>query len=218
MICGVDESGRGPVLGPLVVVGVLFENDKTLREIGARDSKQCTPHQREVLAQQIKDIAVEYEIIVIPAADIDDLRRSMTINDLEVSVFAKIIEKLKPEICYVDAADVNELRFGKDILARLSWKPMLVSKHKADENYPVVGAASILAKTIRDQHVRQIAVELEQKLKIPLGSGYPADPITMKFLKTWVKTYGDVPPHTRRSWETAQKLLKDHKTKTLDKF
>jgi ribonuclease HII len=94
----------------------------------------------------------------------------------------------------------------------------MISRHKADETYPIVGAASILAKTTRDAHIRQIARELEQKINLPLGSGYPADPITKRFLKTWVHTFGDLPPHVRRSWETAQNLLKEHKTKSLDKF
>ena len=113
MICGVDEAGRGPVIGALVVAGVLVENDAELIRIGARDSKQLTPNQRETLAKQIKDIVVKYEIMVIPASDIDDLRKVMTLNELEVSVFSKVIEKLKPDICYVDAADVNEVPIRK---------------------------------------------------------------------------------------------------------
>jgi ribonuclease HII len=218
MICGADEAGRGPVFGALVVAGVLVENDAELIRIGARDSKQLTPNRREVLAKQIKDIVVKYEIMVIPASDIDDLRKVMTLNELEVSVFSKVIEKLRPDTCYVDAADVNEVRFGKDILSKLTWKPTMISKHKADQTYPVVGAASILAKTTRDEHVRQIARDLEKKINLPLGSGYPADPLTKKFLKTWVDTYGELPPHTRHSWGTAQNLMKKYKTKTLDKF
>ena len=118
----------------------------------------------------------------------------------------------------MDAADVNEVRFGRDILARLTYAPTLISKHKADDIYPIVGAASILAKTTRDEQIRQIAKELEPRINLPLGSGYPADPITVRFLKTWLETYGDLPQHVRRSWETAQNMLKLHKTKSLDKF
>jgi ribonuclease HII len=218
MICGVDEAGRGPVIGPLVVAGVLVDNDAKLVRIGACDSKQLSPRQRETLQGQIKAVATKYELIVLPASDIDDLRNAMTLNELEVFVFSKVIEKLKPDICYVDAADVNEVRFGRDILARLTYRPTMISKHKADDLYPVVGAASILAKTTRDEHIRQIATELEQKLPLPLGSGYPADPITMRFLRTWLVKYGDFPPYVRRSWETAQQLMNLHKTKSLDKF
>jgi len=218
MICGADEAGRGPCFGPLVVAGILVESDAELVRIGVNDSKQLTPKKREQLAPQITRLSTKYELIILPAADIDDLRKTMTINQLEVFVFSKIIEKLKPDICYVDAADVNEERFGRDILSHLSFKPQIISRHKADEIYPIVGAASILAKVTRDEHVRRIAQELEPKLNLPLGSGYPADPVTKKFLETWVSRFGSLPPHVRRSWETCQKLISEQKTKRLDEF
>ena len=218
MICGADEAGRGPCFGPLVVAGILVENDAELVRIGVADSKQLTPRRREQLAPMIQKIASNYEIIVLPAADIDDLRKTMTLNELEVFVYSKIIEKLKPDVCYVDAVDVKEERFGRDILSHLSYKPQMISEHKADVNYPIVGAASILAKVTRDEHVRMIAKELEPKLNLPLGSGYPADPVTKKFLSTWVSRFGSLPPHVRTSWETCQKLIKNQKTKRLDDF
>ena len=218
MICGVDEAGRGPVAGPLVVAGVNFENDLELIENNVRDSKKITPKRREVLSKRIKKIAMDYEIILISASDIDDMRKVMTLNEIEVNAFSKIVEKLKPDVCYVDAADVNSERFGNSILSRLSFKPEIISEHKADDIYPVVGAASILAKTRRDEEVQMIAQELEKKLDMPLGSGYPADPITQRFLRKWVKTFGELPPHTRHSWKTAQNLLKESKIKKLDDF
>ena len=146
------------------------------------------------------------------------MRKVMTLNEIEVNAFSKVIDKLKPDICYVDAADVNEKRFGKNILSRLSFKPKIISRHKADDTYLVVGAASILAKTTRDEIVRKIAADLEKKLNLPLGSGYPADPITKKFLKTWVETYGKLPAHVRYSWKTAQKLMKNSTMRTLDDY
>ncbi len=218
MICGTDESGRGPCFGPLVVAGILVENDAELIRIGVADSKQLTPRKREQLAPMIQKIASNYEIIVLPAADIDDLRKTMTLNELEVFVYSRIVEKLKPDVCYVDAVDVKEERFGRDILARLSYKPKMISEHKADEKYPIVGAASILAKVTRDEHVRKIAQGLEPKLGLPLGSGYPSDPVTKKFLQTWVKQFGSLPPHARQSWETCQQLIRNKNTKRLDDF
>lgn len=142
----------------------------------------------------------------------------MTLNEIEVNVFSRIISKLKPDICYVDSADVNNKRFGRDILSRLSFKPEIISRHKADEIYPIVGAASILAKTRRDEEVRNIELELKKKLNMPLGSGYPADPITQKFLKTWVKTFQGLPPYTRCSWETTKKIIAEKKIKKLNEF
>ena len=218
MICGADEAGRGPCFGPLVVAGILVDNDSELVRIGVADSKQLTPRRREQLAPMIQKIASKYEIIIMPADDIDDLRKSMTLNELEVFVYSKIIEKLHPDVCYVDAVDVKEERFGRDILSHLSYKPRIISEHKADAKYPIVGAASILAKVTRDQQVKQIAKELEPKLNLPLGSGYPSDPVTKKFLKAWVTQFGELPPYVRRSWETCQQLIKEKNTKRLDEF
>ena len=209
---------KGPVIGPLVIAGVTFENDLELIENNVRDSKKITPKRREILSKRIKEFAVNYEISLISASDIDHMRKIMTLNEIEVSAFSGIIEKLKPDICYVDAADVNDERFGKNILSRLSFKPEIISKHKADDIYPIVGAASILAKTKRDEEIQMIAQELEKKLDMPLGSGYPADPVTQKFLRKWVKTFGKLPPYTRHSWKTAQNLLKESKIKKLDEF
>jgi len=218
MICGIDESGRGPVIGPLVIAGVTFEKDLVLIENNVRDSKKVTPKRREVLAKKIKETSVDHEIVVISASDIDDMRKVMTLNEIEVNVFSKIISKLKPDVCYVDSADVDDKRFGRDILSRLSFKPEIISRHKADEIYPIVGAASILAKTRRDKEVWRIEQELKKKLNLPLGSGYPADPVTQKFLRTWVDTFGELPPYTRCSWKTAQRILKENSMKKLDDF
>ena len=218
MICGVDEAGRGPVFGPLVIAGALFEDDSDLVKLNVRDSKKIAPKRREYLAEIIKKIAVNYEILTISASDIDDMRKVMTLNEIEVNAFSKVVDKLKPDICYVDAADVNERRFGKDILLGVSFKPKMISKHKADDTYPIVGAASILAKTTRDEIVHKLAADLEKKLNLSLGSGYPADPITKKFLKTWVETYGELPPHVRHSWKTAQNLVKGNNIRKLDDF
>jgi ribonuclease HII len=218
MICGVDESGRGPVMGPMIIAGITLEDDSKLIEFKVRDSKKITPQRRKILSKMIIEIALDYEILVIPAKDIDDMRKVMTLNDIEVNAFTKIIKKLKPENCYVDSTDVNEKRFGKNILSGLSFKPNIISRHKADDIYPIVSAASILAKTRRDEEVKKIAQDLEKQLNLPLGSGYPADPITQKFLKIWLEKFGELPPYTRHSWKTAQNILKDRNIKKLDKF
>jgi ribonuclease HII len=218
MICGVDEAGRGPVIGPLVIAGVNFNNDSKLIEFKVKDSKKLTPKRREILSLKIKQNCINYEIMVIPAKDIDDMRKVMTLNEIEVNAFSKIIKKLKPDICYVDSADVNEKRFADDILNNLSFKPNIVSRHKADDIYPIVSAASIIAKTKRDEEIRKIANELEEKLNFPMGSGYPADPITKKFLREWIDRYKNLPPHIRRSWKTTRNILREKSIKKIDDF
>jgi ribonuclease HII len=218
MISGVDEAGRGPCIGPLVIAGVTLSNDTELKALHIRDSKQITPKRRNYLADKIKKIASKYRIVIIPAADIDVMRKTMTLNDIEVYAFSKIIDELKAETCYVDAADVNDQRFGNNILSHLSYTPTIISRHKADERYPIVGAASILAKTTRDREVQNIERELQEKLSIPMGSGYPADPITQQFLIKWLNQYGDLPPYARRSWKTCEKLVNQRKLRSLDDF
>jgi ribonuclease HII len=146
------------------------------------------------------------------------MRKVMTLNEVEVHAFSKVIKNLKPDICYVDAADVNAERFGNNILTNLSSKINIISKHKADDIYPIVSAASIIAKTYRDNEVRKISEKLEKKMNLPLGSGYPADPITQTFLKEWVKRFNKLPPHTRHSWKTAKNIFLESTNKKLDDF
>ncbi len=218
MICGVDEAGKGPVLGPLVVAGACFSDEERISSLGVRDSKKLSARRRSQYAKGIKQIASSYELLIIPAADIDDMRKVMTMNEIMVFSFHKVIKKLQPDLCYVDAADVNEQRFGMEISKRLPKNIEIISKHKADDIYPVVSAASILAKTIRDREIKKVEQELQKRLKLPLGSGYPSDPLTKKFLSTWVKKHKSLPPHTRKSWKTAKRLMDQIHRKTLDDF
>ncbi len=228
MICGIDEAGRGPVLGPMVVAGVKVEDDLLLREIGVKDSKKLAPKRREKLAEEIKKIA-DYEIQIIPAEEIDVLREEMTLNVLEAKLFATIIEKLtlcsntrsstpnsiaKDFIVYVDAADVNEENFKRYILNELGREMNIVSEHNADETYPVVSAASILAKTTRDEEIKKIEEEIGKQI----GSGYPSDQVTISFLKEWMKEHGELPPYTRRSWKTARRIVQLYKTSRIEEF
>jgi ribonuclease HII len=218
MIAGLDEAGRGPVIGPMVIAGVQAKDQNIFRQIQVKDSKKLSKKRRTFLANQIKQIAAKIEFLVITASDIDDMRKVMTMNEIEVHGFTKIIKKLKPDQCFVDAADVNSDRFGSNISAQLPKKIEIISKHKADDIYPIVSAASIIAKTIRDKEIEKISKKLEKKLNKPLGSGYPSDPITQQYMHTWVKKYKKLPPNTRKSWKTAQRIYKQHTRKTLDDF
>jgi ribonuclease HII len=218
MIAGVDEAGRGPVIGPLVIAGVTAKDQKCFQQIQVKDSKKLSPKKRRFLSNQIKEISSKIEVLIIHASDIDDMRKVMTMNEIEVHAFTKIIKKLKPDQCFVDAADVNSTRFGEHISSSLPHTIEIISKHKADDLYPIVSAASIIAKTIRDAEIDRIAVPLEKKLGKPMGSGYPSDQITQHFLSDWVKTYKKLPPHTRKSWKTAQRIYRKNMRKTLDDF
>jgi ribonuclease HII len=218
MIAGVDEAGRGPVIGPLVIAGISALDQTRFKKLNVKDSKQLSPKRRMYLAEKIKELSSGIEVLIIKANDIDDMRKVMTMNEIEVHAFTKVIKKLKPDQCIVDAADVNSKRFGETISAQLPKNIEIISEHKADDNYPIVSAASIIAKTIRDQEIATISQTLQKMMNKPLGSGYPSDVITQSFLHHWVKKYKKLPPHTRKSWKTAQRIYEEHTRKTLDDF
>ncbi len=215
MICGIDEAGRGPVIGPMVVAGVRVNDDGRLIEFEVKDSKMLSASRRDELEKKIKK-DTNYVIREISSSDIDTLRNSMTLNQLEANVFAAIIEELcdEEDICYVDSASTNEGRFGKMVKKGIEKQVKIVSEHEADRDYPVVSAASILAKVERDRQISMIS----EKIGRDIGSGYPSDQRTREFLKSWISENGSLPPHTRKSWKTCETLLNEHKTRSLDQF
>jgi ribonuclease HII len=213
VIVGVDEAGRGPVIGPLVVAGVGVESDVPLRQLNVRDSKKLSPERREALAPEIEKLS-KYEVVVIPAERIDVMRAEMSLNDFEAKLFAEVIEKLHPETAYVDAADVDEIEFKRCVRRELRFDVEIVSQHNADELFPVVSAASILAKVCRDREMRAI----EHEIGLAVGSGYASDADTIGFLEGWIRDHGSLPPHTRASWDTARRLLATSKSRKLDDF
>jgi len=213
VLCGVDEAGRGPVIGPLVVCGVACETDVPLRQLNVRDSKKLSAERREALSPEILKVC-RAEVVVVSAEDIDAMRKEMSLNDFEARLFAQVIEKLHPGIAYVDSADVDEHAFKKAILRALPFEVDLVSKHGADDLFPVVSAASIVAKVHRDAAIRKIEGEFGQKI----GSGYSHDAETITFLERWIREKGGLPPHTRASWDTARRLLSAANTHRIDEY
>lgn len=214
LICGIDEAGRGPVLGPLVVAGVCIESDAPLRKLNVRDSKKLTAERRGQLQPEILKLC-RSEVVVVPAEDIDALRTQMTMNVLEARVFATLVRKLMPaDVVYVDSADADEAEFKKAIRRELDFDVEIISKHGADDLFPVVSAASIVAKVRRDAEMTR----LQKEFGTDIGSGYPADPITMAFMQSYVNARGVLPPHTRTSWDTAKRLLSVSQTRKLDEF
>jgi ribonuclease HII len=209
LICGVDDAGRGPVIGPLVIAGILVDElgVTDLINLGVRDSKTLSPKRREYLAREILKVAKDYRVVKVQPSEIDRVvetgGRLNRLNRLEARVMASIIRDLKPNVAYVDASDILPERFKQHILEELPFKVEVVSEHKADKNYPVVSAASIVAKVERDAEIEGLKRKYGD-----FGSGYVTDPKTINFLREWIERYGSYPDFVRRSWRTAKNMLK----------
>ncbi|WP_407454737.1 ribonuclease HII [Methanobrevibacter sp.] len=201
-ILGIDEAGRGSVLGPMVIAGVVVPEKmgKVLERMGVKDSKRLTPNRRIILSRKLKKM-FEYEIVVISAREIDDLRANgVNLNEIEKNAMENIILKLNPEKAIVDAVDVKAERFQENLCNDTGIE--VIAEHKADDKYIEVSAASIIAKAERDDYIKEINKEYIKSGGI--GSGYPSDPTTKKFLTNY--TYDEMPDFVRKSWATVAKM------------
>lgn len=206
-----DEAGRGPVIGPMVVSGVLVEESSidSLARMGVTDSKCLTPSQRLRLFGQIFEVAKKVVFLEVSPSEIDEAVRSVGLNELEACKMAEIVNKLQPDVAYLDAADPYPEKFYERVKRYLSCNARIVAEHNADKKYVVVGAASIVAKVIRDSRISELRVYGE------VGSGYPQDPRTIEFLRCWVRENGCLPPFARKTWKTARRILEEAFQKKL---
>lgn len=188
LILGIDDAGRGPVIGPMVLAGCLITEDvqKDLKKLGVKDSKLLTPKRREFLAGKIKEIAETFEIALAHPNDIDkNLNTGTNLNILEAIKIAEIINKVNKGYhkikVIVDCPSVS-IEKWKDVLkAKIENLTNLeiVCEHKADKNHISVSAASVLAKSIREKEMNK----LKEIYGEEIGSGYCSDPLTNKFLE-----------------------------------
>ena len=205
LVAGVDEAGRGCVIGPLVIAGFLVkeENLPILAQLGVKDSKLLSPRKREALLIEIIRVAEKNQIIKLKPREIDSAvmsgRKLHKLNRLEAQTMARIINALDPNEAYVDAADVLEDRFKHHIQEDLTVKAKIISRHKADKIFPVVSAASIIAKVERDREIAALKATFGD-----FGSGYLTDKKTMVFLKQWMQTHVEYPDCVRESWKPAK--------------
>jgi ribonuclease HII len=203
-ICGIDDAGRGSMLGPLVIAGISMDkkNLRKLSSLGVKDSKTLSPKLRESLYKKIIKIVDDYYITKIPPKLIDVSVRKHHLNNLEAKYMAKVVSKLNPDTSYVDSCDVNPLRFGKEI-SKLSDNHKIKSYHHADSRFVVVSAASILAKVTRDRAIEKL------RKNHNLGSGYPSDSVTVKFVTKYYKKNKVMPNFVRKSWKPVQLILEN---------
>ncbi|MBW2997748.1 ribonuclease HII [Candidatus Woesearchaeota archaeon] len=214
-LCGIDEAGRGPVIGPLVTAGVVIdaEDEPKLAELGVKDSKLILPKKREELFEKLIKMVKRYEIVVLSPQDIDAalIDPDTNLNWLEADTSAEVINKLKPEKVIVDCPSNNIAEYSDYIKKKLNVDCELIAEHKADMNHLVVGAASILAKVTRDRAIEEIKKEVGQDI----GSGYPADPTTKQFI---LDNYDKHPKIFRKTWQTYKDVVTKKQQKGLDEF
>ncbi|MEM3703169.1 MAG: ribonuclease HII [Candidatus Bathyarchaeia archaeon] len=207
LVAGVDDAGRGSIIGPLIIAGILIDEKDLpkLVQLGVKDSKLLSPSRRETLAVEIKRIAQKHAVVKLSPAEIDKVvekgKKLHKLNRLEAQAMAKVIELLKPDVAYVDASDVLEERFKQQIIECLPLKVKIISEHKADRKYPVVSAASIIAKVERDREIAELKAKYGD-----FGCGYPTDSKTVEFLRLCLKSLGEYPEFVRKSWRPAKKI------------
>ncbi len=224
MIVGIDEAGRGPVLGPLVICGVAVRREEISRleelglKIGLKDSKKVSPKRRLKLRDILEEIVENFHVRKISPQELDERRKETTLNKIEAMEFANIINQLSPSIAIVDACDRNPENFLSNINQSLSDRFKIenlniICEHFADEKFPIVSAASIFAKVIRDSEIEKIKERYGD-----IGSGYTSDPVTINFLKRWIEKNDEYPDFVRKSWIIAKKIREAKYQKKLNEW
>lgn len=202
LICGIDEAGRGPVVGPLVMARVCIESLKIpkLIKMGVKDSKALSSAHRRKLHKKLFDLC-DTNFIAVPPPRIDKwVQEKEGLNALEAFTASKLLTPIQKEVkmIFIDSPSTpksftNYLKkFGVNL-------EKVIAESKADKKRPVVSAASIIAKEVRDQRIEEITKEMG----FPIGSGYPSSPKTRQALKRILKKR---PQYVRRSWKTVEKL------------
>jgi len=215
---GIDDAGRGPVIGPMVLAGCLIDEnaEKELRKLGVKDSKDLTQKRREILEKEIKKLCISFEVVMSNPDTIDNsLEKGINLNEVEAIMAAKIINKIN------NSKDKIKIVIDCPSVSILKWTDLLKMKiknlsnlevsceHKADRNHIAVSAASILAKCTREKEMSK----LKEKYGFEIGTGYPSDPLTCKFLEKNVIKYKDegIFRKSWASWKRARDNLKQDK-------
>jgi len=213
MQAGIDEAGRGPVLGPMVMAGVICTSEQVtkLKALGVTDSKLLSEIKREELFEQVKEIVTDYHVVSLSPKDIDAKEtRNISLNDLEAEANITILKKINAKKAVVDCPSTNPPAYKAQLQKELVGVE-LICEHKADLNYTEAAAASILAKVTRDREIEA----LKKEIGIDFGSGYPSDPKTKTFVTEHWNKY---PELFRKTWKTYQNAVSKSSQKGLSDF
>lgn len=213
LLLGIDDAGRGPVIGPMILAGCLIdeEGEKKLKKLGVTDSKVITQKRREFLEEKIKEIAITYEVIIVLPKEIDTQNgEGIKLNEVEAIMCAGIINKINKGFdkinVAVDCPSTNLSKWGDYLKTKIkNLKTLEIScEHKADKNHVSVSAASILAKCVREREMDK----LKEIFGSEIGSGYCSDPLTCKFLEKYAKKHEDKGIF-RKTWVTWQRAYQN---------
>lgn len=207
---GIDEAGKGPVLGPMVI-GIVEVTDESVLPDGLADSKKLSESRRTELDEKLRDNPnVRVGTVCVQPEEIDDPETDM--NTLTVQAHADAINELEPTTeGFLDASDTDEERFRDRVSERTNNSVQLTAEHGADDEYDIVAAASIIAKVKRDSLIELLDANYTENI----GSGYPSDPNTRDFLKSYIEQEGNLPPCARASWKTSKDMLEEAGQSTL---
>ena len=220
LILGIDDAGRGPVMGPMILAVCLIDkkHERYLKNIGVKDSKDVTPKRREFLEEKIKEKAELFHIEIITADEIDHKNsEGLKLNELEAEHFAEIInqinkgeEKIK---VVVDCPSPNIAKWTDYLKTKINNLTNLEisCEHKADKNHVAVAAASILAKCVREKEMKKLKEEFGEEI----GSGYCSDPLTMRYLNKFAAKHKDSGIF-RKTWITWKKAFDNLSQQTLN--
>lgn len=212
---GLDEAGRGAVLGPLVVGGFVARSCDLgeLTSIGVRDSKLLTPERRDEVYRALPRVGRPFSVHLTPPL-IDSFVRHNALNELEAQAFGRLARRAGVRRIFVDACDPVAPRFGAAVKRWAGPEVEVEARHHADRDLPIVGAASIVAKVRRDRAI----VRLAGRVGADLGSGYPSDPKTRAYVRTALGGGSEPPGWMRASWATVERLKPARSGPTLESF
>lgn len=219
-VTGIDEAGRGAVLGPLVVAGVTIDtkSEKKLKTLGVKDSKKLTPKKREELFDHIESIAKDVYVLKVAPCRIDTYRgNGVNLDKIEAMKMAEIIDFSSAGTVYVDSLTHNPGKFKSLVKSFVKNKNAeLIVENYMDESIIAVSAASIIAKVHRDRDIE----ELKQKVGFDFGVGYPHDQLTIQFIEKVIKESNgkELPDYIRKSWVTTEMLQEKSWQKKLKEF
>ncbi len=212
MIIGIDEAGRGCIIGPMVICAAAINplDEYKLKELGVKDSKKLSPRQRENLYGKVGKLC-KYTTVKITAGELNQLMNRHNLNEIEAMKVAQSIDQLgiSGATVFVDSPDNVPAKFAKRIEKYLKTRSRIVSENKADDTYVIVGAASIIAKVTRDREIEKI----KKLVGFDFNSGYTSDPVTQRYIARW-KDYPALAPFIRMKWST----MKAEKQKKLPEF